>query len=232
MATTTSHFKDPELQVKVQKVINSNLDDPAQWDILWKESLTPWDAGIIQPSLIELINESGIEWPRRGKALVPGCGTGYDVFYLASALDGIQAYGMDVSETAIETATRYRDTNSLSKPTYKNAQFLHKDFFTVELPEEERFELVMDHTFFCAIPPSRRGEWGRRMAEIIKPGGYLITNCYPMLPQMETGPPFYLRPDHYDEPLQGTFEKIYDKVPTRSSESHEGKERMFVWKRL
>lgn len=31
---------------------------------------------------------------------------GYDVFYLAGALQGIQAYGMDVSETAIDSATR------------------------------------------------------------------------------------------------------------------------------
>jgi hypothetical protein len=29
---------------------------------------------------------------------------GYDVFYLASALKGIKAYGMDVSEKAIKKA--------------------------------------------------------------------------------------------------------------------------------
>jgi methyl halide transferase len=70
------------------------------------------------------------------------------------------------------------------------------------------------------------------MAELINPGGYLITNCYPMLPEMDTGPPFFLRPEHYSEPLKGAFENIYNKIPTQSSESHKEKERMLVWRRL
>jgi hypothetical protein len=35
MTTTTSHFKDPELQATVQKVINSDLNDPKKWNTLW-----------------------------------------------------------------------------------------------------------------------------------------------------------------------------------------------------
>ena len=37
----------------------------------------PWDAGQIQPPLKEVIESSsnGIQWPRQGAALVPGCGS-------------------------------------------------------------------------------------------------------------------------------------------------------------
>lgn len=40
----------------------------------------------------------------------------------------------------------------MSKPTYKNAQFTKEDFFTVEVPEDEQFELVMDHTQVVSLP--------------------------------------------------------------------------------
>ncbi|TFK16446.1 S-adenosyl-L-methionine-dependent methyltransferase [Coprinopsis marcescibilis] len=216
----------PPIQLKVQQTVNA--DDPTTWDILWKQNVTPWDAGEIQPSLIEVIENSGIEFPRLGRALVPGCGTGYDVLYLANAL-GVQAFGMDISETAIEAATRYRDASSL--PGHKNANFIKDDFFRYKVVDDERFDLIVDHTFFCAIHPSQRVTWGKKMAELIKPGGFLITNAYPMLPEVETGPPYYLRPDHYEIPLKGTFDKIYDKVPEKSSPSHQDKERILVWKR-
>lgn len=36
--------------------------------------VTPWDAGDIQPPLQDLIESKEIEFPREGRALVPGCG--------------------------------------------------------------------------------------------------------------------------------------------------------------
>ncbi|KAF5334817.1 hypothetical protein D9611_012964 [Ephemerocybe angulata] len=50
-------------------------DDPTTWDNAWKEKITPWDMGAVQPSLKEVIEESGIAFPQTGRALVPGCGT-------------------------------------------------------------------------------------------------------------------------------------------------------------
>jgi hypothetical protein len=40
-----------------------------------RENVTPWDAGDVQPSLKEAVESSGIEFPREGRALVPGCGS-------------------------------------------------------------------------------------------------------------------------------------------------------------
>ncbi|EAU90061.1 thiol methyltransferase 1 [Coprinopsis cinerea okayama7 len=216
----------PEIRAKMQEIFKP--DDRHSWDLLWKENITPWDAGDAQPSLIELIEESGLDFARKGRALVPGCGTGYDAVYLASAL-GLQTIGMDISESAVEAANRYRDSSGVQGAD--RAIFQKADFFTYKVPDEERFDLIMDHTFFCAIHPSLRPEWGQRMSELIKPGGYLITICFPMIPKVETGPPYYLRPEHYDEVLKETFEKVYDKVPTKSSENHKDKERMLVWKK-
>jgi len=74
------------------------------------------------------------------------------------------------------------------------------------------------------------------MRNLIKPNGYLITIVYPIQERSEEdklkGPPFYVEPDHYIEPLGDGWQKIVDKVPDISSLSHEGKERLIVWKRL
>lgn len=60
----------------------------------------------------------------------------------------------------------------------------------------------------------------------------MITLVYPLDPQTDMGPPFFVRPEHYLEPLGVGWEKVYDKVPTLSVPSHVGRERMVVWKRL
>jgi len=86
--------------------------------------------------------------------------------------------------------------------------------------------------FFVAIPPSQRAEWGRQMNSLIKPGGFLITLIYPLDPPKEDGPPFFVRPEHYVEPLGQKWEKVIDKVPEVSLENHIGRERLVVWKKL
>jgi len=39
-----------------------------------QEDITPWDAGGVQPPLRDLLLSDKLDWPRRGRALVPGCG--------------------------------------------------------------------------------------------------------------------------------------------------------------
>lgn len=77
-----------------------------------------------------------------------------------------------------------------------------------------------------------REDWGRQMGKLVKPGGILITIAYPMRPFNETGPPYYIRPDHYDAPLGEYFDKLLDKVPDKSSPNHEGEERLLIWRRV
>lgn len=74
------------------------------WDKAWVNSLTPWDAAAPQPALLELVQDpktSGL-LPKSGRALVPGCGRGYDVELLARR--GLNAVGADISPTAVSKA--------------------------------------------------------------------------------------------------------------------------------
>ncbi|KAF9447688.1 S-adenosyl-L-methionine-dependent methyltransferase [Macrolepiota fuliginosa MF-IS2] len=219
----------PAAQQPIFKTLREivNTEVTSTWEDAWKAKVTPWDAGSVQPPLPEVIerNPGGIEWPKSGHALVPGCGAGYDVVYLASTL-GLTAVGLDASETALEKANAFIKANPLPKG---GATFELVDFFTYK--PDHGFDLIYDYTFFVAIPPSRRNEWGKKMAELTNPGGYLVTLVFPIDPWVESGPPHYVRPEHYDEPLSFAFDKVFDRIPEKSSPTHVGRERMVVWKR-
>lgn len=50
--------------------------------------------------------------------------------------------------------------------------------------EEASFDFIFDYTFFCAIPPTRRKEWGERTSQLLVPEtGRLLTFMFPILKQ-------------------------------------------------
>lgn len=89
---------------------------PEAWNDLYAKSFTPWDKGFPNPALVETLERKDLfgegtkvlnaknVYLRRKKALVPGCGRGYDVFLLAAF--GYDAYGLESSELALEDAKR------------------------------------------------------------------------------------------------------------------------------
>jgi len=214
--------------LKVHEIVNGA--DVTTWDLAWVQGVTPWDNGEVQLSLKEAVESKVMQLPSQGKALVPGCGSGYDLIYISSTL-GFETLGLDVSETAFKRANSLIGRAKAEIPAL-NATIQLADFFKFDVPEDMRFDLIYDHTFFVAIHPTTRKDWGTQMAKLIKPGGYLVTVIYPIIAQVDFGPPYFVRPDHYDEPLGSNFVKVLDKVPEVSSPSHAGKEHLIVWKRI
>ncbi|KAF8970395.1 S-adenosyl-L-methionine-dependent methyltransferase [Flammula alnicola] len=216
-------------QLKLEPKDIVKPDDLSTWELAWTKGITPWDFGDVQPSLKEALETSGLDLPRSGRALVPGCGAGYDLTYISSTL-GLDTLGLEVAETAVQRATDVIQKAKSHYPTI-SASIEIADFFTFDPPEDQLFDLIYDHTFFVAIPPSMRKEWGNQMIKLVKPGGYLITLVFPLRPYDDKGPPYYVEPEHYVELLSSSFVKVLDKIPEVSSPSHKGKERLLVWKR-
>ncbi|GAA5846392.1 hypothetical protein JCM5353_000477 [Sporobolomyces roseus] len=229
----------PRMPAEILKLRELISQDPSQgaaaegaWDGAWRANVTPWDSKLkdVQPSLRELVEErwakTGIEWEslKDGKALVAGCGRGYDAIFFASK--GIDAIGMDLSSTAVEAA---REHHSSLSGAPSNVTFQAADFFA--FPLDNSFSLAYDFTFFCAIPPTWRQKWGDRYAEVVRKGGVLITLQYPIDGDREGGPPYSVSEGAYDEALSSNFEKVYCETPTKQSEGHEGREKMVVWRR-
>ncbi|KAJ7751865.1 S-adenosyl-L-methionine-dependent methyltransferase [Mycena olivaceomarginata] len=194
---------DNPIRAKIREIIT---DNPHSWDDAWKQNVTPWDAGAIQPPLREVTQSGEVAFPKWARL----CSRGYDAIYISSKL-GLDTLAIDISPIAVANASR---------------------FFSFSVPDDEKFDLIYDYTFFVAIPPSRRPEWGTQMNSLIKPGGYLITLVFPLDPETDVGPPWFVRPEHYLGPLGGGWEKVVDRIPTASSPEHVGRERLVVWKKL
>ncbi|KAI0663061.1 S-adenosyl-L-methionine-dependent methyltransferase [Cubamyces menziesii] len=163
--STSNAPGDPTKITRLRELLSRHQEKG--WDEAWKDEATPWDAGTMQPALQELVESSELDLPKSGRALVPGCGRGYDAVFVARSL-GLETIGIDISPTAIEAANEYKRAVD---PT-ANVRFEETSFFALN---DTSFELVYDYTFFVALPLSMRPEWGIQMGKIVKHGGFLIT---------------------------------------------------------
>jgi hypothetical protein len=189
------------------------------WQEAWEEQRTPWDAGASPPILEQLVQSGTLP---DGRALVPGCGSGYDVLTLAT--DDRHVLGLDLAEGARRRFSSLRDEYGVPSD---QADVRTGNFF--EFTPETQFDLVWDYTFLCAIEPEMRDQWAAKMHELISPAGELVTLIFPIrtldaLPEPDAdGPPYPMHPELVSDLLQGRFENIaLDPVET----SHEGREGM------
>ncbi|MEM9691358.1 MAG: methyltransferase [Myxococcota bacterium] len=190
------------------------------WEDAWREGRTRWDAGQSPPVLLEMLAHAPT-----GRALVPGCGSGYDVFALAAA--DRRVIGLDVAPTAAERFQALRREREIDET---RAGITIGDFFSFE--PEAKFDLIWDYTFLCALPVDLREAWAKTMARLLAPTGELWTLIFPVVPQLPdepTGPPFPMRPELVQGLLAHSFTEIEMRPVERSHPGREGKEWFARW---
>ena len=90
----------------------------------------------------------------------------------------------------------------------------------LEFEPETAFDLVWDHTFFCAIHPSLRARWGERARTLLGPEGRYASLVFPFRkPASEGGPPFGMDGDVIAESLGEDFELLTDEAVSASGET-------------
>jgi len=146
------------------------------------------------------------------RVLVPGCGSGYEVQAFAGR--GHDVLGIDFSDAALEAA--------------KGSPVRKADFFQLR---EAPFDLVYERTFLCALPRRLWPDWGRKVAEVVRPGGRLAGFFY--LNDNERGPPFGTSLEQLHELLDAGFVQTEEEpVPAEQSVPVlAGHEVWQVWKR-
>ncbi|CDZ96647.1 TPMT family [Phaffia rhodozyma] len=184
------------------------------WEYLWTRSITPWDRGAANPYLLDFIEKppNGIDLPRGGKALIAGCGRGYDVALFRDA--GFQAWGIDISETAVQAARKWISSAPYDATSSGGtAEFHAVDFFEFPIPDGG-FEIAWDLTFFCALHPSQREAWAKRYTTLLSsnPRALLVTLCFPIDGNRLGGPPWSVSVEAYEAVLSGNlgWKKIHE----------------------
>ncbi|PAN44064.1 hypothetical protein PAHAL_9G014300 [Panicum hallii] len=192
------------------------------WSRCWEEGVTPWDLGQPTPAVVQLAKSGTLPSGDAATVLVPGCGAGYDVVALSGP--GRFVVGLDISESAVAKAKQWSAADG------SLFAFVAADFFTWEPPE--LFDLIFDYTFFCAFHPSMRPAWAKRMADLLKPSGELITLMY-LAEGQEAGPPFNTTVLDYEEvlkPLGFVITCIQDNDV--AVKPRQGMEKIARWKRM
>ncbi len=177
------------------------------WDQKYQNQETGWDIGTISEPLkcyIDQLEDKNI------RILIPGCGNAYEAKYLIEkGFKNITV--IDISETLVLKL----------KHTFQNIEqinMIHGDFFE----HIASYDLVIEQTFFCAIPPSFREQYVSKMHELLSKNGKLVGLLFDK--KFESGPPFGGNQKDYQTLFSNnfnfkTFEKCYNSIlPRKNSE--------------
>lgn len=94
--------------------------------------------------------------------LIPGCGAGYEVRAFHQA--GWTVTAIDFSPVAVEQARSH--LGELGRFVLLGDFFKH-DFGT------QRFDVIYERTFLCALPPDLWPDYANRMTQLLRPTGRL-----------------------------------------------------------
>ena len=188
--------------------------DPEFWDLRYEAHFAPWDAGKVPVRLREFVASA----PAPRRTLVPGCGSAWDVRFLAES--GWNVTGLDFSAEAVTAARAVLGPHG--------DRVRQGDVFAPIAGEP--FELVYERAFLCALPRRLWPDWSRRMGELVARGGSLVGFFF--LDAGERGPPFPLHSQaELDALLAPSFDREEDADVADSIAVFAGKERWQRWRK-
>jgi thiopurine S-methyltransferase len=187
------------------------------WEGRYRQGQTGWDIGYPAPALTAYIDQL-----RRKdlRILVPGAGRGYEVAYLWQ--EGF--HNLTVLDIAAQPLAAVRE----KVPELPGQALVQADFFAWA---GGPFDLILEHTFFCALPPERRPDYARAMHGLLRDGGKLAGLLFDF-PLTESGPPFGGSEAEYRE-LFGPYFKIRRlERATNSIPPRAGNELFFIFEKI
>jgi SAM-dependent methyltransferase len=147
------------------------------WTDIYQTTPSPnWDLGYATKILPAILPQLKLN---RRNVLVLGCGLGHDAAALAEL--GHLVTGVDFSAAAVEGAQkRYGKIEGL--------KFVQADAFNLPKEFVGRFDLIFEHTCYCAISPERRSELVDVWNKALTPRGELLAIFFAN--ERRQGPPF------------------------------------------
>lgn len=173
------------------------------WSSRYREGNTGWDIGSASTPLVALA-----EWlDPESRILIPGAGNAHEApVFRAKGFNHVHV--LDISPEPIEA---FKQTY----PDYPEELLHCADFFDLK----ERYDIMLEQTFFCALPRSMRGDYVDKAYEILKPGGLFCGVMFAMEFEKE-GPPHGGTIEEYTRHFEAKFdiekmEPCYNSIPPR-----------------
>ncbi len=172
------------------------LSESRFWSDIYHEETKPgWDLGSAAEALKDMLPR--LKLPKC-RVLVLGCGFGHDA--AAFAQQGHVVTAVDFSEEALQGARK-------QYAHLTNIDWQKCDIF--ELPESfhHQFDIVFEHTCFCAIDPDRRQELVEVWSRCLAPQGHLFGVFFSMFKR--EGPPYGVTEWEIRKRLEKKFQFLF-----------------------
>lgn len=183
------------------------------WNNRYHNNDAKWDVGKITTPLKEYLNQ--IE-DKSIKVLIPGCGNGHEFEYL-------QKNGF-TNSYVLDYAKQPLDNLKQRLPECETKRFIEQDFFE----HEEKYDLIIEQTFFCALDPILRKEYVSKMHSLLNTNGKLVGLLF-QFPLTESGPPFGGSKEEYLDLFSGSFEIKKLETAYNSIKPRSGNELFFIF---
>lgn len=142
---------------------NTSVEKEKHWTQIYEQEENPgWNLGEPAEALKDMLPRLKIV---RSRILVLGCGEGHDAALFAQA--GHLVTAVDISPVALERAKKlYGDLPNLT--------FVEADLFKLPKDFDQSFDVVFEHTCYCAINPAKRKDLVKTWNRVLAPGGHLM----------------------------------------------------------
>ena len=162
--------------------------DSEYWDVQYKTNNAKWDLGTISPPIKEYIDTLK---NKETCILIPGCGNSHEAAYLLNqGFTNITV--IDIAPTLIEKLQEKFKYNS-------NIKIILGDFFE----HQGEYNLILEQTFFCALPTVERDKYVQKMYSLLTKKGLVVGLLFNKT--FEHGPPFGGSLNEYEK----LFEKYF-----------------------
>lgn len=168
---------------------NEKRLDQDYWDKQYTSNATGWDLGKVSPPIKEYVDTLK---DKDISILIPGCGNSHEAEYLLS-----QGF---TNITVIDIAPTLVAKLQEKFKNYPNIKIVLGDFFA----HKGQYDLVIEQTFFCALPPIMREKYVLEMHKILKEKGLLVGLLFDKT--FESGPPFGGSKTEYEQLFKNYFD--------------------------
>ena len=160
------------------------------WNQRYIDQNTPWDIGQPSPAIVKYLQENVQQSTR---ILIPGAGKAHEAIWLHQ--NGYEQVW--VCDWAKDAFVHLKD----AAPDFPDQNLLCTDFFDLSL----EVDLILEQTFFCALPPEKRSAYVQKTAALLSAEGKL-TGLLFARPFPFEGPPFGGTKSEYVQLFQDNFE--------------------------
>ena len=190
--------------------------DEAYWTSRYDNNTSTWDLGNVSPPIKAYFDQI---LNKNISILIPGCGNGHEAQYL------IENGFTDITLIDISPVPVQNMKEKFKENLDKEIKVILGDFFKLT----QKYDLIIEQTFFCALAPSLRQKYADTMPLLLNENGTLAGLYFDF--QFEKNPPFGGTTAEYIALFSPKFKSVKITACYNSIDSRSGREVFGIMKK-